>query len=371
MKKVRDASKDWVEYGKERMKKAADAGKDRDEYGTVRNRWIHQCELRMSDVPDQVDSDQSLLEHCAAKGNSSISPETLNCLQTFKDDPSAVGLVLKNASIGALPADPNQASRQAKWSAAVVTQFFGMPVGYEELASTTTFKYIYSPPIDNKSVDGPQQSFVGNYTTDDSDRVYGWHIENMAHPLMPGVVVMLCLKPDLEKTAETLFLPAEDVVKRLSDKSKKLLQEFRFKLQIEDTLDLDGVKEIPYAMPVLKQDSDGAWHIYLDGSFTRPLDEEAKEALAELLEVAESAFVGVKLDKGDVLVWKNSRAAHDVRNRGSDRRLLRLHAFTGSDSPFEKFQGWPAQFVKATTEPNVMATRGMFTAEENCLPHTS
>lgn len=180
---------------------------------------------------------------------------------------------------------------------------------------------------------------------------------------MPHYVLMLCLRQDDQRVTETLLLPGESVVRKLSPMSLAVLQQKRFSLSIEDTLNLDNVSAIPEAFEIFKEEQPGgAWRINLDSSFVRPARDEddiARAALAELLIAAEMSFESVRLETGDLIIWDNTRVSHDRQFNGANRWLERTHAYTGSVSPFHMFQNIGIQFVKGG-DPFVVQTKGVF-----------
>eukprot|EP00463_Aulacantha_scolymantha_P000546 TRINITY_DN132_c2_g1_i3.p1 TRINITY_DN132_c2_g1~~TRINITY_DN132_c2_g1_i3.p1 ORF type:complete len:248 (-),score=30.97 TRINITY_DN132_c2_g1_i3:192-935(-) len=237
----------------------------------------------------------------------------------------------------------------SKWVLGTVAKAFGLPVGFQEKFSHTLFKHIY------------EESYVGDYTEDTSDKVFGWHVENFAHPHMPKYVLMQCLRQDNEKRVETIFLPGQSVISDLCAKSLDILQQKRFFLTVEDTRNFDNVSRIPEAVAILsKQQGTKAWNMNLDSKFISPKlkDVEGKNALTELLEVAESNYFGIKLEAGDIIIWDNTRAAHDRQYSGTGRWLQRIHAYTTTVTPFTMFHHLPLSFNG--DEPNVIATQGAY-----------
>jgi hypothetical protein len=284
-----------------------------------------------------------------------LSNATQSELAKFKSSPDAIAIVFKHSPIGNVPERPVNSSLLSKWVLGTVTKFFGMLVGYEELESKALFKNIYTGDHDGDT------SFIANYTSD-PDRIFGWHIENFAHPHMPRYVLMQCLRQDTEKRSETLLLSGQVVASKLSEESLALLQQKRFYLTVEDTLNLDNISAIPEPIAILQQEQSGpAWRINLDSSFMKPAtgDILAMAAFEELLEVAETSFETVKLETGDLIIWDNARLAHDRQFTGSSRWLQRTHAYTGVISPFAVFGNAEVGFLQ-NGDPQVIRTRGAF-----------
>lgn len=304
-----------------------------------------------ADLPDEV---TALVGKMDTK---TFSQSVLEATSKFKADPHAIAIVFKGSPLGIVPATGLQASAVSRWVLGSLTKLFGSLVGYEELESKTLFKDIYTGETSKES------SYIGNYTAEGTDRYFGWHVENLAHPHMPHYVLMLCLRQDREKITETLLLPGEVVVRKLKPRTREVLMQKRFLLGVEDTLDLDHVGHISEAIPMLMEErSGGAWRINLDSTYVRPQfddDIEAREALKELLEVSEDSFESVKLEVGDLIVWDNTRLAHDRQFTGSNRWIQRTHAFTMNVSPFDVFQGVPIKHMQGD-EPLVLQTAGVF-----------
>lgn len=291
-----------------------------------------------------------------------LSKRSRELMSEFKSDPHAVVLLFKAAPLGHVPKDTLKrdalnSSPLSKWVLGTVTKFMGALVGYEELDSRRLFKDIFTGPRPSDT------SYIGNYTTGDSDRYFGWHVENLAHPNMPRYVLMQCLRQDDQRVTETLLLPGESVVEKLSAASIEVLKQKRFALDVEDTLDLDNVTNIPEPIAVLSEESPrGAWRINLDSSFMRPFrkdDSVAQEAFDELLAAAESSFITLNLEAGDLIIWDNIRLAHDRQYSGTNRWLQRTHAYTGSVTPFHMFQDIEVEFV-GDSDPYVVQTKGVY-----------
>jgi len=298
----------------------------------------------------------------AIGGRSPLAPGVRRQLRSFQSDPTAFGIIFKNTPMGNLPLEGGigKESIESKLALCSLVHELATPVGYEELrrdgsVSRDFFKSIYTGMSEDKS------TYLNDYTHKDSDRVFGWHTENLVHPFMPRYVALLCLRPDVMKKVETLFLPANDLACRVSSSSLAILTQKRFALKAEPSFRLQGEASsdtISELMPVLKRTHDGSWHLYVDSVFLGAADGDckAKAALEELLEVAEQCIVPVKLEAGDLIIWDNLRASHDARHKnGAGRWLMRMQGYSDLVSPFLGAQCMAPSFVtESTCEPNVL-----------------
>jgi len=283
-----------------------------------------------------------------------FSARVLKKVEDFKLDPHAAAIIFKDVPLGNDSSISLNSSSASRWILASITKLFGYPVGYEELESKAFFKDIFTGS-------GETSSYISNYTPDASHRTFGWHVENLAHPHMPRYVLMLCLKQDDQKVTETIFVSGEAVARKLSPHIISILKQKRFILEVEDTLNLDNISFLPEPIAVLSEEPSGAWLINLDSTFLRPANKEdgpAQFALEEILRVAEDSFETVKLETGDIIIWDNTKVAHDRQFGGSNRWLMRTHAYTGNISPFRLFHNVPVQYMEG--DPHVIKTKGVF-----------
>ena len=275
---------------------------------TAGNAYIrHGGDLKIN-VPSPIPGNDVSLLYDGALGE-----ETLAEINSFINDSGAVALVFSNSINGSMVEVPTKdfvADATSKWVLGAVTKAFGIPVGYEEIESKSTIKYIHDFSYINSSyvVEGSGVAL---------DQQFGWHIENFAHPSIPTYVLMLCLRQDDEKIVETIFLPAPEIMKHLTEKTIIELQKPQFLLEIEDTLNLDNLTSriIPEPIPILiaPKSADEAWSIFYDSTFMTAISADAQEALSELNRESVNWRVSAKLNRGDIIIWKNAAAAHDRR----------------------------------------------------------
>jgi L-asparagine oxygenase len=156
-----------------------------------------------------------------------------------------------------------------------------------------------------------------------------FHTENAFHPHRPDYVMLLCLRPDHEGTAELRTSCARRVLPLLTPGTRATLGRPEFVTEAPPSFGLAGEGT---AHPVLTGDpEDPDW--CFDEAATRGMTPEARAALAELGEVAHRTYTGVLLRPGDLAVVDNrvtlhGRSAFAPRYDGRDRWLQRTFAFS-------------------------------------------
>ncbi|OZM72914.1 L-asparagine oxygenase [Amycolatopsis antarctica] len=156
-----------------------------------------------------------------------------------------------------------------------------------------------------------------------------FHTENAFHQHRPDFVLLLCVRPDHEETAELRTVCSRQVLPKLSEPARESLCSASFLTEAPPSFgDSAGKAE---AHPVLPGDLDDP-NLRIDEAATTPLTPEAEEAKAELSGLFESSYSAVRLKAGDLAIVDNrvtvhGRSAFTPRYDGRDRWLQRTFAF--------------------------------------------
>ncbi|MDX2937033.1 TauD/TfdA family dioxygenase [Streptomyces ipomoeae] len=156
-----------------------------------------------------------------------------------------------------------------------------------------------------------------------------FHTENAFHPHRPDYVMLLCLRPDHEGTAELRTSCARRVLPLLTSGTREALGRPEYVTEAPPSFGPAGEST---AHAVLTGDPDDPDWCF-DEAATKAVTPEGRAALAELAEVAHRTYTGVLLRPGDLAVVDNritlhGRSAFTPRYDGHDRWLQRTFAFT-------------------------------------------
>jgi len=156
-----------------------------------------------------------------------------------------------------------------------------------------------------------------------------FHTENAFHPHRPDYVMLLCLRPDHEGTAELRTSCVRRVLPLLKPGTREALGRPEYVTEAPPSFGPAGGGT---AHAVLTGDPDDPdWCV--DEAATRGVTPEARAALAELGEVVHRTYTAVRLRPGDLAVVDNrvtlhGRSAFIPRYDGRDRWLQRTFAFS-------------------------------------------
>ncbi|MEU1480044.1 TauD/TfdA family dioxygenase [Streptomyces sp. NPDC001668] len=156
-----------------------------------------------------------------------------------------------------------------------------------------------------------------------------FHTENAFHVHRPDYVMLLCLRPDHEGTAELRTSCARRVLPLLTPGTRQALGRPEYVTEAPPSFGPAGEGT---AHAVLTGDPDDPDWCF-DEAATKAVTPEGRAALAELAEVAHRTYTGVLLRPGDLAVVDNrvtlhGRSAFTPRYDGHDRWLQRTFAFS-------------------------------------------
>lgn len=252
------------------------------------------------------------------------TPDTLRrTVREFRRHSGPDGrLVLRDLPIDAdaLPATPmgkGSVQREPTLPAAVLTLMasgFGDPAAFAEEKSGALVQDIVPVP--------GEERFQGNAGSVE----LSFHTENAFHPHRPDFVLLLCLRPDHEGTAELRTCCSRRLLPRLTARTRRALGRAEFVTAAPPSFGGTGGSSAPHA--VLSGDPEDP-DLRYDQAATRAGDEEGRAALAELDQAIGRCYDGIALRAGDLAVVDNrvtlhGRSAFAPRYDGRDRWLQRM-----------------------------------------------
>ncbi|GHJ06937.1 MULTISPECIES: TauD/TfdA family dioxygenase [Micromonospora] len=156
------------------------------------------------------------------------------------------------------------------------------------------------------------------------------HTENGFHPFKPDFLSLLCLRPDHDRSGQTLTGAATRVRSRLSESCVAVLRQPLFRIQFSSSFAQLGSTGYSEPVAVLSGPADDL-ELTADFHAMEPMTRTARHALDELDAVLTASLTSVALDVGSLLVVDNWRAVHGrtgftARYDGTDRWLRRCFA---------------------------------------------
>jgi L-asparagine oxygenase len=156
------------------------------------------------------------------------------------------------------------------------------------------------------------------------------HTENGFHPHKPDFITLLCLRPDHDRTVQTIVGAVAQVLPRLSWDCIAVLRMPLFRIRVSSSFGADGASLVTEPMPVLTGPT-ATPELVADFHALEPLSDQARDALVELKTALLNTLHGAPLDTGDLMVIDNrttihGRAPFAARFDGTDRWLRRCFA---------------------------------------------
>ena len=213
-----------------------------------------------------------------------------------------------------------------------IAAILGEPVGYIDEKDGAVVQHVF-----------PLASEANSSSNESSAAGLDFHTElsfSRRHPewpmdhACPDFLLILCLRADPMRQANTSILEARTICERLPERHLRILREPNFELRAPYSFTRGGDRSRPWSDRVsLVSGPDWAPRIAFDlACGLRGTSSQADDAIDALREVSRSpgATVSVRLDRGDLLVLNNRTCAHardpfEARFDGRDRWLLRSY----------------------------------------------
>lgn len=291
----------------------------------VEHEWLDRIARDLLDVAGgRLDSPEWV---AAARRAWEDAPAALrHALKEFRRDSGAGGaLLLRNLPVDEdnLPPTPKAEGsvvREATVSAAVlvlVAHGLGDPGAFRAEKSGALVQNVV--PVPGKE---EVQGNVGSAHLT-------FHTENAFHHHRPDFVLLGCVRPDHERIAELRLVCSRQVLPKLGEQARSALSSAEFVTAPPPSFGATSGEVPPRA--VLRGDPDDP-DLCVDQAATRPVTERAVAAMAELGELFDNSFNGLRLDAGDLAIVDNrvtvhGRSAFTPRYDGADRWLQRTFVF--------------------------------------------
>ena len=271
----------------------------------------------------EVPVDDPSFAAAAARAGRLLSPEVHDALVDFVDHGHPSGaLLIKGLPVGDLPETPP--SPRARTAKDHVSEFvlltaarrLGQPIGYAPEHSGELVQNLV-----------PTAGAATSQTSTSSAVVLEFHTEAAFHRHKPRFLLLLCLRSDPFREAETLLCSIAQVLDDLPLSVRHTLTEPRFRTGVDESYTNGRSGRLGRPTAVLTGDHEHP-SLTFDADLMVGIDTEADEALQELRCVVKARHIGVALEAGDLLVVDNSAAVHGrsafrARFDGTDRWLQR------------------------------------------------
>ncbi|MDH6145664.1 MULTISPECIES: TauD/TfdA family dioxygenase [Kitasatospora] len=217
------------------------------------------------------------------------------------------------------PTQPGSVERVAGTAAAVIT------AAMLQLGEVVAFRNEKAGALVQNVVPVPGQEALQSNA---GSVLLEMHNENAFHPNRPDYVGLFCVREDPTGQARLSTASVRRALPLLSGRSRRVLGEERYLTEAPPSF--EGREGMVPAHAVLRgaaEDPD----ILVDFSATHPLDDEAREALADLRAALVRVTSALALGAGDLAVVDNRLAVHGrtpftPRYDGTDRWLHRVYA---------------------------------------------
>ncbi|KNE81964.1 MULTISPECIES: TauD/TfdA family dioxygenase [Streptomyces] len=217
------------------------------------------------------------------------------------------------------PTRPGSVERTATTAAAVITLAMlqlGEVLAYRNEKTGALVQNVV--PVPGQKT---QQSNAGSVLLE-------MHNENAFHPNRPDYVGLLCVREDPGGQARLRTASVRRALPLLSAQARQVLSEERFLTEAPPSFGVVEDAAPAHAILLGSRQDPG---ILVDFSATHPLDEEAREAMAELRDVLTRTASALPLRPGDLAIVDNRLAVHGrtsftPRYDGTDRWLHRVYA---------------------------------------------
>lgn len=237
---------------------------------------------------------------------------------TIPDAPGA--LLVRGAPVGTdvpTPPSPGAATDKDATSEFVlltVARALGQPVGYLPEHGGSLVQDLV-----------PIASAATRQTSTSSAVELEFHTETAFHPFRPRYLLLLCLRGD--PAATTLLCDVAEVLDLLPDDVRRVLHEPRFVTGVDESF-TDGSTAPPRAPSPILSGNPSRPTLVFDADLMHGTDPEARRAVDTLASLSREHRLGLRLERGDLLVVDNDRCIHGrsafaARFDGTDRWLQR------------------------------------------------
>jgi L-asparagine oxygenase len=261
-----------------------------------------------------------------------LPPRFVGSLRALADGSVSTGFCLIRGlgpAIGPLPPTPAGHSGMLlpnHWTTGLVAltaHVVGSLVGYAEEKDGALIQEVHP-------VRGEEHRIENSGSVD-----FGFHTENVHHPLRPDLLGLLCLRQDHDRTATLRVASVREAATYMTVGETEVLRSARFRSFYPSsfTRDHGGPRPHTSAHPVLFGPPSQPF-MRFNAHNTVAVDPDAATALAALGYALEKVCREVVLEPGDLVVLDNHVVGHGrsgfrARHDGADRWLRRFYALRG------------------------------------------
>jgi L-asparagine oxygenase len=264
----------------------------------------------------------------ARQASCRLPVQLLKALREFRHDPDpdAVlllhGFPIRDDDLPATPKVPESVATRATRSASVLALTnlqLGELVAFRVEKAGALIQNVV--PVPHREQD---QSNVGSV-------LLQMHVENAFHPHRPDLVALLCLRGDRDRRAALTVASVRNALPWLSAKARKVLATHSFVTEPPPSFGTGTTLAADHA--ILEGDLDDP-DLRVDFFSTKPLDDMAASAMAELAAALQEVTQRVELRAGDMAIVDNRLAVHgrtafspyyDGRDRWLQRAFVQLN----------------------------------------------
>ena len=220
------------------------------------------------------------------------------------------------------PADPHARVNKGSYVTELWLSSFGSALGspfaYQQEQSGSLVQNVCPTPGN-----------AHNISSESSAIELGFHTEMGFHIHQPDYLLLLCLRPDHDRSAKTIISSVRMIVPELTPHQRAVLSEPLFRPGIDYSFgSVNATRGNGPATPVLYGDPYDPFFNF-DFDLMVGLSAEAEDCLRALRAAADRTKQWVRLAAGDLLIIDNRRAAHArsvfaARYDGQDRWLQRM-----------------------------------------------
>lgn len=284
-----------------------------------------------------LQADQRRLRH-----GTGVPDGLRNFVRAFADTPPRTGFALvRGLEIDELPPTPPKhstgtlAGHSSTEYLMVVGELLGTLVGYADEKNGALVHDVHA-------VRGEETRIENSGAMD-----FGFHTENVHHPLRPDFLGLLCLRQDHDRLGTTQLSSIREAVDALPASTVDALRACRFQslYPTSFTRSATGPRPMSEPHPVLFGDAPDLF-MRFNVHNTRAPDAAGDAALRELSAALNRACHRLLLEPGDLVIINNHVAAHSrsafkPRYDGRDRWLRRFYSLAAVPEWAERIMSGP------------------------------
>jgi L-asparagine oxygenase len=269
--------------------------------------------------------------------------------------------LVRGIAVGDLPATPHVrttgylADHATTGNLLLVAELLGSPIGYADEKGGALVHEVH--PVRGEEL----------RIENSGSATFGFHTENVHHPLRPDFLGLLCLRQDHDRVGTTRVSSVRDAAGDLSSHTLQVLRSTRFRSLYPTSFATGAGSRRPASDPHPVLFGVAPEHfLRFNVHNTYAFDDEGSAALAELSAALDRHCRQILLEPGDLILIDNhvavhGRSAFTPRYDGHDRWLRRCYSR-------REVPGWAR---RAMRRPGVVPAMAEIRAARESLPELS